>query len=455
MLLKIKFCHYKKLLFIYVILVSLVWINVTSAHEANKNAVALLIAKNKAGKTVGTGSGFIIKPEGTLLTNYHVLVDAYSVKVHLPNGTKVNAKEIYKVDRIKDFAILKLEEGLYSTLELGDSTELKDYDYTSALGYLSENVTETNGTVKGIIAQTYGFVLGIHPQALQGIPFIYTTTEFGPGFSGGPVVDKFNKVVGIATIEGRSINLSIPIQHIKPYLNETNTFDFYELLKQDKTSKEAMYYRGNFYLNGLSDPNKAINEFEKILKQDPNFTLAHYDLALAYRNLGMEEEAILHYEKTIELQPNFPEALSNLGGYYFRSGKIEQSKNLFKKAIAIYPNFIQALSNLGAVLNKLGKPEEAIPYLKKTLTLNPEFAVASFNLGNSQFALNRFEQAQKSFEHSAKMGLDFLSMHWKLYEIHLRKKAYKRAEKELQIILEMDPLNEKAGKKLSELPKLH
>ena len=173
-LFNIKFFHYKKLLLYYVILVSLVWINITNAHEVNKNAVALLIAKNKAGKTVGTGSGFIVKPEGTLLTNYHVLVDAHSVKAHLPNGTKVNVKKIYKVDRIKDFAILKLEEGLYSTLELGDSTELKDYDYTSALGYLSENVTETNGTVKGTIAQTYGFVLGIHPQALPGVPFIYT-----------------------------------------------------------------------------------------------------------------------------------------------------------------------------------------------------------------------------------------------------------------------------------------
>ncbi len=454
MLFNIKFFHYKKLLLCCVILVSLVWTNTTRAYEVNKNAVALLIAKNKAGKTVGTGSGFIVKPEGTLLTNYHVLVDAHSVKVYLPNGTKVAVKEIYKIDRIKDFAILKLEEGPYSTLELGDSTELKDYDYTSALGYLSENVKETNGTIKGIIAQTYGFVLGIHPQALSNVSFIYTTTEFGPGFSGGPVVDKLNKVVGIATIEGRSINLAIPIQHIKPYLNETNTFDFHELLRQDKTSKEAMYYRGNFYLHELSDPNKAINEFEKILKQDPNFTLARYDLALAYRNLGMEKEAILQYEKTIALQPNFPEALSNLGGYYFRAGKTEQAKNLFKKAITIYPNFIQALSNLGAVLNKLGKPEEAIPYLKKTLTLNPEFAIASFNLGNSQFALKHFEQAQKSFERSAEMGLDFLSMHWKLYEIHLGRKAYKKAEKELQIILEMDPLNEEAGKKFSELPKL-
>jgi len=455
MLFNIKYFHQKNLLFYCTILVSLIWVNVTNSHEVNKNAVALIIAKNKAGKTVGTGSGFIVKPEGTLLTNYHVLVDAHSVKVHLLNGTKVNVKEIYKIDRVKDFAILKLEEGLYSTLELGDSTKLKDYDYTSALGYLSEDVKETNGAAKGIIAQTYGFVLGIHSQALPNIPFIYTTTEFGPGFSGGPLVDKSNKVVGIATIEGHSINLSIPIQYIKPFLHETNTFDFNELLRQDKTSKEAMYYRGNFYLHGLSDPNKAINEFKKILGLDPNFTLAHYDLAVAYRHIGKEEEAILQYAKTIELQPNFPEALSNLGGYYFRTGKIEQAKNLFKKAIAIYPNFIHALSNLGAVLNKLGKPEEAIPYLKKALTLNPEFAIASYNLGNSQFALKRFEQAQKSFERSANMGLDFLSMHWKLYEIHLGKKAYKKAEKELQIILEMDPSNEEVGKKLSELAKLY
>ena len=87
--------------------------------------------------------------------------------------------------------------------------------------------------------------------------------------------------------------------------------------------------------------------------------------------------------------------------------------------------------------------------------MNPEFAIASFNLGNSQFALKRFEEAQKSFERSANMGLDFLSMHWKLYEIHLGKKAYKKAKKELQIILEMDPFNEEVEKKLSELPKFH
>ena len=152
MLLNIKIFNHKKLILYFLILLSLALTNAPCAHEVNKNAVALLIAKNKAGKTLGTGSGFIVKPEGTLVTSYHVLVDAHSVKVHLPNGTKVDVKEIYKIDRIKDFAILKLDKGLYSTLELGDSTKLKDYDYTSALGYLSENVRETNGTNKGILS---------------------------------------------------------------------------------------------------------------------------------------------------------------------------------------------------------------------------------------------------------------------------------------------------------------
>ena len=106
-------------------------------------------------------------------------------------------------------------------------------------------------------------------------------------------------------------------------------------------------------------------------------------------------------------------------------------------------------------MNKLGQHEEAIPHLKKTLTLNPEFAIAHFNLGNSQFALNLLEEAQNSYERSIKMGLDFLSMHWKLYEIYLKNKNLKKAEKELKTILKIDPLNEEAQKNLSTFPNVH
>ena len=78
--------------------------------------------------------------------------------------------------------------------EIGDSDTLKEYDYTSALGYPSESVQSERDGMKGALLQTYGFILGIHPQALPGFSFIYNTTPFQPGFSGGPLVDKDNKV---------------------------------------------------------------------------------------------------------------------------------------------------------------------------------------------------------------------------------------------------------------------
>ena len=426
-----------------------------SGYEVNKNAIALLIAKDKAGKTVGTGSGFVAHPEGILITNYHVLVDAHTVDVHFPDGSHSDVEGIFKVDRARDFAILKLKEGFYSTLEIGDSSSLKPYDYTSALGYLSAQVMQQKDMVEGQLVQTYGFVLGIHSQAHPKIPFIYTTTPFVPGFSGGPVVNSSNKVIGLATVEGRSINLALPINSVKEFLHEKTTFSFQQLLNEDQSSLEAMYYRGNYFLYGLGDPKKAIAEFEKILARNPNFTLAHYDLAVAYRDLGMPEKAIAQNEKTLELSPDFPEALSNLGGYYFRSGKLDQSVGLFKKAVQVYPNFIQALSNLGAALNKQGQPREAIAHLKKALSLDPEFAIANFNLGNSLFALNLLDEAHKKFELSQKQGIDFLSMHWKLYEIHKKNQRHRDAEKELKTILQIDPFNEEAKKRHSELPKLH
>ena len=442
-------------IFYFIIISVLILSGSASGHEVNKNAVALLIAKDKAGKTVGTGSGFVAQPEGTLVTNYHVLVDAYSIDVHFPNGSHTNVEGIFKVDRVKDFAILKLKEGFYSTLEIGDSSSMKSYDYTSALGFPAAQVTEQKDKVEGQLVQTYGFVLGIHSQAHPNIPFIYTTTPFSPGFSGGPVVNKSNRVVGLATVEGRSINLALPINSVKQFLNQKNVFSLQKLLEEDRTSLEAMYYRGNYFLYGLGDPDKAIAEFEKILAKDPSYALAHYDLAVAYRDLGMPEKSIAQYEKTLELSPDFPEALSNLGGYYFRSGKLDQSVKLFKKAVQAYPNFVQALSNLGAALNKQGQPEEAITHLKKALSLDPEFSIANFNLGNSLFALNRLDEAQKMFELSQKQGIDFLSMHWKLYEIHKKNQNPLGAKKELETILEIDPLNEEAKKKLSELPRLH
>lgn len=445
--------HFRKSLWttLAIALLCLTGAAAAQAFEVNRNAVVLLIAKDAQGEVVSTGTGFIVKPDGTLVSNYHVLVDAARVDAVFPDGTQVGVKGVLNLDRTRDVSILKLEGDLYSTLEIGDSRNLKPYDYLSAVGYPSQAVEMVAEGLRGVVLQTYGFVLGVHPQAFPDYSFIYATTPFEPGFSGGPVVNMDNQVVGIATIEGRALNLALPIQYAQPLLNNTRLMTFDELREQDKNAKEAHYFRGNFALYGLGDTRRAIELFEKALKIDPDYVLARYDRAVAYRGLGQADRAVAEYEKVLQLNPKFPEALSNLGGQYFRRGEVDKAVEHFRRALDIYPNFIQALSNLGAALNKQEEYSQAVPYLKRALNLDPEFGVAYFNLGNALYGLERWDGATRAYHDAVNMGVDFLSLHWKLHDIHLRQGDQARALRELRIILQLDPQNEEARRKLESL----
>jgi serine protease Do len=79
------------------------------------------------------GSGFIISPDGYILTNRHVVANADSVKVHLTDHRTYTAK-VVGTDKIYDIALLKVDARDLPTVQIGDSDNLKPGEWVVAIG---------------------------------------------------------------------------------------------------------------------------------------------------------------------------------------------------------------------------------------------------------------------------------------------------------------------------------
>lgn len=76
-------------------------------------------------------------------------------------------------------------------------------------------------------------------------------------------------MVGLATLEGRSINLALPIEYVKPYLKPSSPKTLTALRKEDQNSPEALYYKGNFALYALGDSEKPLSILSNRYQRTP------------------------------------------------------------------------------------------------------------------------------------------------------------------------------------------
>ncbi len=136
------------------------------------------------------GSGFIISPDGYVLTNHHVVDGADSVTVKLSDRRELVAKVIGS-DQQYDVALLKIEAKGLPSIRLGDSNSLKPGQWVVAIGSpfgLDHSVTA------GIVSATGRS----NPYAEQRyVPFIQTDVAINQGNSGGPLLNTRGEVVGI------------------------------------------------------------------------------------------------------------------------------------------------------------------------------------------------------------------------------------------------------------------
>jgi serine protease Do len=158
------------------------------------------------------GSGFIISPDGYILTNNHVVDKAKDIKVALADGRVFDAKLIGRSREI-DIALIKVEVDNLPSVVLGDSDALEVGDWVVAIG----NPFGLSETVTAGIVSAKGRVIGAGPYD----DLIQTDAAINPGNSGGPLFNTKGEVVGMNTLiiaQGQNLGFAVPITMVKGLL---------------------------------------------------------------------------------------------------------------------------------------------------------------------------------------------------------------------------------------------
>ncbi|MBC8349251.1 MAG: trypsin-like peptidase domain-containing protein [Verrucomicrobia bacterium] len=179
---------------------------------------------------VGLGSGFLIHPEGYLITNDHVIAGERKISVTIFRHTETELiKDNYDNVRIVaaggnvDLALLKIEGATgktFATVPLGRSEELRQGDRVFAIGNplgLERSVSE------GIVS--------LRNRIIQSRLHVQTTAEINPGNSGGPLFNYRGEVVGVNNLKivstgAEGLGFAIPVRTLKTFLQNRDAFAF-------------------------------------------------------------------------------------------------------------------------------------------------------------------------------------------------------------------------------------
>jgi hypothetical protein len=172
---------------------------------AHTKAAVVLIETDE-----GVASGFIIKPDGIIVTNYHVVADAKAMTIRLPSGEEYRNVYLLSSDPIHDLAFLKIEAVDLPTIPLGNSNDVQ----------VGEEVLLV-GAPKGL-EQTVSDGLISGNRIDNGVRFLQTSAAASPGSSGGPLLNRRGEAVGVMSfkvVNGENLNFTIPINYVRGKLD--------------------------------------------------------------------------------------------------------------------------------------------------------------------------------------------------------------------------------------------
>ena len=133
-------------------------------------------------------------------------------------------------------------------------------------------------------------------------------------------------------------------------------------------------------------PGNGLAAYQEAIRLKPDYAEAHYNLGVAYGELGRYQEEIAAYQEAIRLKPDYADAHCNLGVAYGALSRYQEEIAAYQEAIRLQPDLADVHYNLGVAYGELGRYEEEIAAYQEAIRVKPDDADAHFNLGLAYLA---------------------------------------------------------------------
>lgn len=225
-------------------------------------------------------------------------------------------------------------------------------------------------------------------------------------------------------------------------------------LLQEATRLDPRCVQAYFLLGQIAGASsKAIPYYEKVLQLQPDASVAHYPLGLAYRNQGNLERSRYHLDRRGETQAKIRDVLledlerlkkgANATMYVARNfmvqRKFREAAMLFGQVVEEDPENTSGYLNLGAALGQLGRVDEAMEAFKQALRLDPSESKAHYNLAVIYGARGEPDRALDHFRAAVEADPNYSEAHFGLTRILWRRRQCREALPHFQAFLRVSP----------------
>jgi tetratricopeptide (TPR) repeat protein len=339
----------------------------------NANAFVKVRALNDAGSILREEQGVVVGPNGLIASNLLPLAGASKLEITLKDGRTFQTANILK-DEDKNLAVMRIDTNDLPSIPTADIEQI-------SVGQRIFAVADPSKSRKGFqeaMVSNFKEMPGRHKDG--GVQYLQIATQTATT-TRGALVDDRGRLLGFLITEEKHINIAAPAADVARLVKEGKAIPLSDL-KNVTFSAEAL----NAYMKGILARDarrwdEAEKQFRKAVQLNPRLTGSRLELGDIYYREHLFDKEAEEYEEVLKIEPENVEALYDLAWNLESHGRYREAAVMYEKALALEPEDTDTLYQLGLSYLTLNEKEKAMAIYARLKMLEPGKAEMLRRLG--------------------------------------------------------------------------